>query len=265
MAEAQSHRLEIDARGVARVTLARPQKHNAFDADLIAGLTDAFSALAKSPAVRAVVLESDGASFSAGADLDWMREQANYDEARNLADARRLAQLMRALDRLPKPTIARVQGPAYGGGVGLVACCDIAIASSDAVFSLTEVKLGLIPSVISPYVIAAIGPRVARRLFLTAERFDAAEARRIGLVHEVVAAAELDTRVEEIVALLLANGPEAMAAAKDLVFAVAGRPVDDELVEDTARRIAQRRASAEGKEGIGAFLEKRKPAWRGQK
>ena len=263
MAEAQAHRLEIDPRGVARVTLARPEKHNAFDAGLIAGLTDAFSALAKSPAVRAVILEAAGASFSAGADLDWMREQAQYDEARNLADARKLAGLMHVLDTLPKPTIARVQGPAYGGGVGLVACCDIAVASNHAVFSFTEVKLGLIPAVISPYVIAAIGQRAARRLFLTGERIDAGEAKRLGLVHETVPATELDARVEEILAFLLANGPEAMAAAKDLVFSVADRPIDAALIEDTARRIAQRRASAEGMEGIAAFLGKRRPSWRG--
>jgi methylglutaconyl-CoA hydratase len=261
---AAAHKLDIDSRGVARVTLARPEKHNAFDAETITGLTDAFSALAASPTVRVVILDAEGPSFSAGADLDWMREQANYDDARNLADARKLAKLMRVLNALPKPTIARVQGPAYGGGVGLVACCDIALATGHAVFSLTEVKLGLIPSVISPYVIAAIGPRAARRLFLTAERFDAAEARRLGLVHEVVPAIDLDKRIEEILTFLLGNGPEAMAAAKDLVFAIADRPVDDALVEETARRIAQRRASAEGKEGIEAFLAKRKPSWRGQ-
>lgn len=259
---AEAHKLDIDPRGVARVTLSRPEKHNAFDADVIAGLTDAFSALAASHKVRVVILDSEGASFSAGADLGWMREQAGYDEARNLADARKLAKLMRVLNDMPKPTIARVQGPAYGGGVGLVACCDIAIANNQAVFSLTEVKLGLIPSVISPYVIAAIGPRAARRLFLTAERIDATEARRLGLVHEVVPAVDMDTRIEEILTFLLGNGPEAMAAAKDLIFAMTDRPVDDGLVEETAKRIAQRRASAEGREGIDAFLAKRKPSWR---
>lgn len=263
MADAPAHRLDIDPRGVARVTLARPEKHNAFDAETITGLTNAFTALAASPTVRVIVLQAEGPSFSAGADLDWMREQANYDDARNLADARKLAGLMRVLNTLPKPTIARVQGPAYGGGVGLVAACDIAIATNHAVFSLTEVKLGLIPSVISPYVIAAIGPRAARRLFLTAERIDAAEARRLGLVHEVVPAADIDKRIDEILTYLLGNGPEAMAAAKDLVFAVSDRPVDDALVEETARRIAYRRANAEGKEGIEAFLAKRKPSWRG--
>jgi methylglutaconyl-CoA hydratase len=264
MAETQAHRLEIDPRGVARVTLTRPEKHNAFDAQVIVGLTQAFTALAASPTVRVVLLEAEGPSFSAGADLDWMREQAEYDDARNLADARQLARLMRVLNTLPKPTIARVQGPAYGGGVGLVACCDIAVATNHAVFSLTEVKLGIVPAVISPYVIAAIGPRAARRLFLTAERIDAAEARRLGLVHEVVPSVEIDKRIEEILTFLLANGPEAMTAAKDLVFAIADRPIDDALVEETARRIAQRRASAEGKEGISAFLAKRKPSWRGQ-
>ncbi|HEY1720789.1 MAG TPA: enoyl-CoA hydratase/isomerase family protein [Magnetospirillaceae bacterium] len=262
--EAPAHRLEIDPRGVARVTLARAEKHNAFDAATITGLTDAFSALAASPTVRVIILQADGPSFSAGADLDWMREQAEYDASRNLGDARKLAKLMRVLNTLPKPTIARVQGPAYGGGVGLVACCDIAIATNHAVFSLTEVKLGLIPSVISPYVIAAIGPRAARRLFLTAERIDAAEAHRLGLVHEVVPTIEIDSRIEELLNFLLSNGPEAMAAAKDLVFTVTDRPVDDALVEETARRIAYRRASAEGKEGVDAFLAKRKPSWRGQ-
>jgi len=168
---------------------------------------------------------------------------------------------MRTLDRLPKPTIARVQGAALGGGVGLVACCDIAVAAQGASFALSEVKLGLIPAVVSPYVIAAIGARAARRLFLTAERFDAEEARRLGLVHEVVDAAVLDARIDEIVALLLANAPEAVAEAKELIFAVAARPFDDALVEETARRIARRRASAEGKEGLAAFLAKRKPSW----
>jgi len=261
MSDTHAHRVEIDGRGVARITLDRPEAHNAFDAALIAGLADTLDRMARDGSVRIVVLAAAGPSFSAGADVNWMREQAGYDEARNLADARKLARLMRTLDRLPKPTIARVQGAALGGGVGLVACCDIAVAAQGASFALSEVKLGLIPAVVSPYVIAAIGARAARRLFLTAERFDAEEARRLGLVHEVVDAAVLDARIDEIVALLLANAPEAVAEAKELIFAVAARPFDDALVEETARRIARRRASAEGKEGLAAFLAKRKPSW----
>jgi len=256
-----SHRVEIDARGVARVTLTQAEKHNAFDAAMIAGLTESFVKLGADPMVRVVVLAGEGASFSAGADLNWMREQADYDQARNLADAKKLAALMHTLDRLPKPTIARVHGPAHGGGVGLVACCDIAVAIPAATFSFAEVKLGLIPAVISPYVIAATGPRWARRLFLTAERFDAGQAQVAGLIHEVVRANQLDERINNIVSVLLSNAPEAMAEAKDLVFAVAGRALDGAIMDDTARRIAERRASAEGKEGVAAFLTKRKPSW----
>jgi len=261
MAESSAHRLDIDERGVARVTLTRPKVHNAFDAALIAELTDTFAALAHAPSVRVVVLAAEGPSFSAGADLNWMREQAEQDESRNLDDARRLAELMRTLDRLPKPTIARVHGPAHGGGVGLVACCDIAIATQDANFSFSEVKLGLIPAVISPYVIAAVGPRWARRLFQTAERFDAHQAQWAGLVHEVVKPAQLDARIANIISVILSNASEAMAEAKDLAHSVAGREIDAALIEETAQHIARRRASAEGKEGIAAFLAKRKPSW----
>jgi methylglutaconyl-CoA hydratase len=255
------HRVEIDPRGVARITLTRPETHNAFDVTLIAGLTDSLAKLGADAAVRAVILAGEGSSFSAGADLNWMLEQAEQDDARNLDDARKLAALMRTLDRLSKPTIARVHGPAHGGGVGLVACCDIAVATHEANFSFAEVKLGLIPAVISPYVIAAVGPRWARRLFQTGERFDAQQAAWAGLVHEIVKPAELDARIANIVSVLLSNAPEAMAEAKDLIFAVAGRPLDETLLEDTARRIAGRRASAEGREGVAAFLAKRKPSW----
>jgi len=264
MRVASGHRVEIDARGVARVTLTRPETHNAFDAALIADLTGSFNALAADQNVRVVILAAEGPSFSAGADLNWMREQAEQDEAANLEDARKLAELMRSLDRLPKPTIARVHGPAHGGGVGLVACCDIAIATAAANFSFAEVKLGLIPAVISPYVVAAIGPRWARRLFQTAERFDAQQAQWAGLLNEVMKPRALDERIEKIVSVLLSNAPEAMAEAKDLVFAVAGRPVDDDILEETAGRIARRRASAEGREGVSAFLTKRKPYWQTQ-
>lgn len=252
---------ECAANGVVTLRLNRPTVHNALDDSLVAELTGALRRLETDEAVRIVVLAANGQSFSAGADLQGMRRMASASEAENLADARNLAELMRSLDQLAKPTVALVQGPAFGGGVGLVACCDIAIAADSARFAFSEARLGLIPAVISPYVIAAIGARAARRYFLTAERFDAAEARRIGLVHEVVAASELPTALDRVVAALTAGGPEAQAAAKRLVADVAGRPVDDALLADTASRIARIRASAEGREGIAAFLEKRKPGW----
>ncbi|CAK0745523.1 methylglutaconyl-CoA hydratase [uncultured Gammaproteobacteria bacterium] len=247
--------------GVGVVTLNRPEVHNAFNDQVIAELTVTLRQLGDNPAVRAVVLRAAGRSFSAGADLGWMKRMASYRHEENVADAMALADLMFTLDRLPKPTIAAVQGAAFGGGVGLVACCDIAIAAQDAVFSLSEVKLGLIPAVISPYVLAAIGPRAARRWFLTGERFDAAEALRLGLVHQVVPREALDAAVEAMIVSLDAGGPQAQAAAKELIFAIAGRPVDAALGHDTAERIAGRRASPEGREGVGAFLDKRPPAW----
>ncbi|TCO79279.1 methylglutaconyl-CoA hydratase [Plasticicumulans lactativorans] len=249
------------AAGVATLTLNRPELHNAFDDALIAALTAALRRLEADPAVRVVVLAANGKSFSAGADLNWMRRMADYTVAQNLDDARGLAELMRTLNALAKPTVAKVQGAAYGGGVGLVACCDIAVAADGASFCLSEVRLGLIPAVISPYVVNAIGERQARRYFVSAERFDAAEARRIGLVHEVVPAAGLDAKVDELLATLAGNGPAAMVAAKDLARAVARGPLDAAMIEDTARRIADIRASAEGREGLSAFLGKRRPAW----
>jgi methylglutaconyl-CoA hydratase len=255
--------LDQDARGVARITMDRPAVHNAFNEVFIAELTALLERVGADPAVRALVLAASGKSFSAGADLNWMRAMAGYDEAQNLADARGLARLMWTLDRLPKPVVGRIQGPAFGGGVGLVACCDIAVGAASASFTLSEVKLGLIPAVISPYVVAAIGERQARRYVLTAERFGAAEAQRIGLLHQVVPDEALDAAVEEIVAALLGNGPAALAAAKDLIFAVGRRPTDEAVVAETARRIARIRASAEGREGIGAFLERRKAGWQG--
>jgi methylglutaconyl-CoA hydratase len=247
--------------GAAVLTLARPDVHNAFNEGMIAEMTAGLAALDRDPAVRLVILAAEGKSFSAGADLDWMRRMATYSKAENLADAGRLAELMRALNGLAKPSIARVQGAAFGGGVGLVSCCDIAVAVEGARFALSEVSLGLIPAVISPYVIAAIGARAARRWFLTGERFDADEAGRLGLIHRVVPPADLDAAVEAIVALLLAGPPGAQAAAKELIFAVADRPQGPEVIADTARRIAERRATAEGREGVAAFLEKRAPNW----
>jgi methylglutaconyl-CoA hydratase len=253
-------RCEI-ADAVARITLDRPEVHNAFDDRLIARLTETLEALAADPSVRVVVLAAAGKSFSAGADLAWMQRMAAYGEAENLADARRLAHLMATLNRLAKPTLALVQGPAIGGGVGLVACCDMAVAARSAFFQLSEVRLGLTPAVISPYVVEAIGARAARRYLLTAERFDADEAWRLGLVHQVVPDGELEPAGAALIGALAAGGPEAKKAAKDLIFAVGGRPIDAALIEDTAGRIARQRAGAEGRDGVAAFLDKRRPSW----
>ena len=250
----------IDA-GVGRLTLNRPEVHNAFDDALIAQLTAALLSLEADRRVRAVVLAASGKSFSAGADLAWMQRMAGYSEAENLADARALAGLMSTLDRLAKPTVALVQGAAFGGGVGLVACCDIAIASEAASFSLSEVKLGLIPAVISPYVVAAMGPGAARRFILTAERFSAAQALALGLVHEVVPADRLEETGQKVLDHLTQGGPRAQADAKDLVLSLAGRPIDRALVEETAERIARIRVGEEAREGLAAFLEKRKAEW----
>lgn len=250
-------RIDIDAC-VARLALARPDLHNAFDDALIAELTSALVALGADEAVRVVVLTGEGASFSAGADLGWMRRMAQASESENRDDARRLATLMRTLDEMPKPVIARVNGAAFGGGVGLVACCDIAIGADTAKFGLTETKLGLVPAVISPYVIAAIGARHARRLFLTAQGFDAREGERIGLLHRVVPAAELDAAVQAEIDRLLAAGPVAVREAKVLVRRIS-RGADHDVAN--AELIARLRVSPEGQEGLAAFFDKRKPAW----
>ena len=248
---------------VARLRLARPEVHNAFDAGLIAGLTDALHSVAADASVRVLVLEADGASFSAGADLNWMRGMAAASEAANREDSLALARMMRMLDELPKPTIARVQGAAFGGGVGLVACCDIAIAVPEAKFGLTEAKLGLLPAVISPYVVAAIGARQARRLFLTAEVIEAPEAQRIGLLHQCVPAAELDTAVERQLHWLAKGGPVAQHEAKRLALRMAGMEAaaQEAIDRDNAALIARLRVSAEGQEGLGAFLDKRAARW----
>lgn len=246
---------------VARLRMNRPEVHNAFDDGLIATLTAELRRLGADDAVRVVVLEAEGASFSAGADLNWMRGMAKMSEAENRTDSLALAALMRTLDELPKPTIARVQGAAFGGGVGLVACCDIAIGASEAKFGLTESKLGLLPAVISPYVIHAIGTRQARRWFATAELFDATEALRIGLLHQVVAMGALDAAVDRQVDLLLKAGPLAAAAAKTLVRDVASHADGARHDADNAALIARLRVSPEGQEGLGAFLDKRKPNW----
>ena len=255
--------LAIERQGpIGLVTMNRPDRHNAFDDGLIAELTEALRSMEAEDAIRVVVLSGAGKSFSAGADLNWMRRMAGFSMEENRRDAMGLAALMRTLAHLRKPTVARVQGPAYGGGVGLVACCDVAIATQSATFALTEAKLGLIPAVISPYVIAAMGERAARRYFLTAERFPAAEAFRLGLLHDLaVSEGDMDEKIGVVVDSMLACGPVAQREAKELIRAVAGRPVTSELLQDTAERIAKLRASPEGREGVSAFLEKRRASW----
>jgi len=250
-------------RRVARIALNRPDVHNAFDDRLIAELTQSLQRLDADAGVRAVVLTGNGASFSAGADLNWMRGMAKASEADNRADAERLATLMRTLNFLSKPTLARINGAAYGGGVGLIACCDIAVAVDTAKFGLTEVKLGLVPAVISPYVVAAIGPRHARRLFVTGEIFDAADAARIGLVHQITFADQLDESVERMLAMLTKGGPVAQREAKLLALRAAGitPAAAQSLDAENAQLIARLRVSAEGQDGLGAFLDKRKPQW----
>ena len=247
--------------GVARITLDRPEVRNAFDDRLISEVTNALAKANNDSSVRAVVLAGNGAAFCAGADLNWMKRMAGFSHDQNLADARGLAAMLAELDRLPKPTIARVHGPAFAGGTGLVAACDIAVGTADAKFCFSEAKLGLSPATISPHVLRAIGERAARRYFLTAEVFGAEEAHRIGLLSLLVPAENLDGTIDELLGHLLAGGPEALAKIKALIRAVSGRALDDALVGETARRIAEIRASAEGKEGIASFLEKRKPSW----
>lgn len=257
--------LEIELNGpVATIWMNRPELHNAFDELLIAELTAACVALDADPDVRAVVLAGRGKSFSAGADLNWMKRAANNGVDDNLNDARALARMLRTLAEMKKPTIARVQGAALGGGMGLAAACDIAVASSKALFATSEVKFGIIPSAISPYVLRAIGARQATRYFQSAERIDAARAREIGLVHETVEPEQLDAKVQEIVGALLQGGPLAQAAAKDLIRAVNGQLINETLVEETAHRIAHLRATPEAREGIAAFLDKRSAAWIGE-
>ena len=254
--------LEVSkAGGVARVTLNRPELRNAFDDELIKRLRHAFTEVEKDSSIRVMVLAGNGPAFCAGADLNWMKRMAGYGYDENLADAKALAGMLAALDRLPKPTIARVHGPVFAGGTGLVAACDIAVGTPDAKFCLSEAKLGLSPATISPYVMRAMGERMARRYFLTAEVFDAEEAFRVGMLSLLVSTEDLDSAVEAVVKHLLAGGPQAHAKIKALIRDVAGRRPDDALAAETAQRIAEIRGSPEGKEGIAAFLEKRKAAW----
>lgn len=246
---------------VATVWMDRPEVFNAFDEQLIAELAAACAALDADAGVRVVVLAGRGKHFSAGADLNWMRRAADSSEADNLADSRKFAAMLRTLSEMSKPTIARVQGAALGGGTGLTAACDMAIAADDASFATSEVKFGIIPAVISPYVLRAIGPRHALRYFQTAEKFSAAEAKAIGLVSELVTLDELDAGVAKLVQSLLTGGPLAQQAAKELIAAISGRQIDAAVGEETALRIARQRAGAEAREGITAFLHKRPAAW----
>jgi len=248
-------------RGVATVAINRPNVRNAIDDNVIHLLTDAFKTLDADGETRIVVLTGSGVAFSAGADLDWMRRMAALGEAENFASAKTISAMLRALNELAKPTIARINGAAYAAGIGLVAACDIAVASEEAVFSISEVRIGLVPSTISPYVVAAIGAKAARHYFLTGEPFSAAEACRLGLVHKVVPRAGLDEAIERVISDLLAGGPQSQSRAKRLIAGIADRPVDNTLETFTARSIAEARASPEGREGIQAFLEKRRPAW----
>jgi methylglutaconyl-CoA hydratase len=252
---------QISERGIATVTLNNPEKHNAFDDKIIEELTAAFLQIEKSKGVRVMILAATGINFCAGGDLGWMKRMANYSYDENLKDSKALARMFKILNFLAVPTIARVQGVAFGGGVGLVSCCDMAVAATDASFSLSEVKIGLIPAVISPYVVDAIGQRAARRYFTTAERFDGQTAFNLGLVSKVVEKEQLNQEIDKLAETLLANSPTAIIGAKQLIFDVAGREIDGELIDLTCERIAEIRVSANGQEGLSAFLQKRKPTW----
>lgn len=262
--DALSALVELDASpsGVAVITINRPDRKNAFNAEVIAALSQHFDTLKDADGVRIVFLRGAGGAFSAGADLEWMRSAADWTVSENRADALLLAEMLLALRELPQFTVALVEGPAFGGGAGLVAACDYAVAAPDAMFAFSEVRLGLVAATISPHVVAAIGPRRAKSLFATGRIFDAAFAEKIGLVDEVVAAtADLDDAMERLSTEIMACAPGAVAASKALVDDIAGLPIDEELLEETARLIADRRASEEGQEGVRAFLEKRNPGW----
>jgi methylglutaconyl-CoA hydratase len=250
------------SRHVAEVWLNRPEVRNAFNDGVIAELTQAFTTLGADPDLRAIVLGGHGKAFCAGADLSWMRAMADYSWDQNRADAQALADMLWAIYRCPVPVIGRIHGDCYAGGVGLAAVCDILVAAEGMSFCLSEARLGLLPATIGPYVVKALGEQASRRYFVTAERFDAARAHALGFVHELAPAEALDAKVAELVAVVIANGPAALKACKQLVQDIAGRSIDDALRGETARRIADVRASAEGREGVQAFLNKREPAWR---
>jgi methylglutaconyl-CoA hydratase len=253
-----------DPAGIARVTMNRPAVHNAFDETMIAELDSAFEALGQAGEIRAIVLAGEGRHFSAGADLRWMQRAGEATEAQNLGDARRFAMMLARIEACPKPTVARIQGAAFGGGVGLTCVCDMAIASEDASFAVSEAKLGILPAVIGPYLVNAVGQRQARRLALTAARFSAADALALGLVHQVVPASELDAAVDRVLSDLLAAGPQAQREIKQLFAKLAPGPVTNDVRERTASTIARVRGSAEAKEGLAAFLAKRPPDWTGR-
>jgi methylglutaconyl-CoA hydratase len=254
--------VDIDDRGVAAVILNRPDVHNAFNKTVIGELTTAFNDLGSNKTVRAITITGAGKSFSAGADLNWMKEAANFSEEENMADAMALSTMLKTINFCPKPVIALVNGAAFGGGVGLVSVADIAFATRGAKFCLSEVRLGLTPATISPYVVAAMGERNARRYFITAERFDALTAHKIGFIHEVFVDSDaLQIGLKDLLDNILVGGPEAVSEAKDLIFAVKNKPITDEIMMDTASRIAKRRISAEGQEGLSSFFDKRKANW----
>lgn len=257
------HFLQVNhlERGTAELVLNRPEVHNAFNDEMIHELQAVFTQLATNSQVRSLILKANGQHFSAGADLGWMRRMANHNYQDNLDDASELGKMLQALNEFPKPTIAIVHGAAYGGAIGLIACCDMVIATPKAQFCLSEVKLGLVPAVISPYVIQAIGPRAARRYFLSAETIDVHTAEQLGLVHLIAQPEELPAIIEQLRKRYSSNGPEAMKVAKQLIHQVANMPMGPALTEYTQKLIAEVRASTEGKEGLSAFLEKRKPAW----
>jgi methylglutaconyl-CoA hydratase len=259
---AEQHILYSVKNSIATITLNRPEVHNAFNEGVIGDLTDLFTKAGNDKDVRAVILRGNGKSFSAGGDLNWMRKMADYTYQQNVDDAMRLGVLLKTINFLPKPTLALVHGNIFGGGVGLTACCDIAIAELGAQFCLSEVRIGLIPSIIAPYVINAMGERMARRYFMTAERFSADEAHRIGFVHELAEPGKIDEVADKILTAILDGAPQAQGRGKKLMMDIIGRPIDDKLIELTVRQIAEARASEEGKEGLSAFLNKTDPSWR---
>jgi len=252
--------LSTDTRGICTLSLNRPKVHNAFDSDLIENLSIQLQFALDDDTIRVIVITGEGTSFSSGADINWMRSMVEFDHQHNSMDAMKLAQLLQKLYTAPKPTIAKVNGSAYGGALGIIACCDIAIAADDAAFAFTEVKLGIIPAVVSPYVVNAIGFRNTRRLFLTAEQFNATQAQQMGLIHKLAAPGTLDEALEHEIQLLLQAGPSAQMECKRLIQKLAG--LSDDIAQYTAELIAQIRISQEGQEGLAAFLDKRKPQWR---
>jgi len=255
-------RLTTDFRGVATVTLSRPHTHNAFDGCMVDELTSAFETTMANPSARVMILAAEGKTFSAGADLAWMKRMGEYSYKENLQDAKNLAKMLKTLHEMPLPTIARIQGPAFGGALGLISCCDIAIAATKASFAFSEVKIGLIPATISPYIIDAMGSHAARRYFMTGEKLEAQQAVNLGLINEAVEETQLDNTIAQLINTLLENSPSAMHSAKQLVQDIGNRSINDELIKETCERIADIRRSNEGQEGLSAFLEKRKPHWR---